>query len=78
MKKIFIGFIVIGLVLVLLSFVCASVEVSVKPISDSYIIELNEPASFDLVIKNLGSNDFFEIYSLVGVDITPKEKFNIL
>ncbi len=62
----------------LLSYVSAAVEVSVKPISDSYIIELNEPATFDLVIKNLGESDFFEIYSLVGIDMLPREKFNIL
>ncbi|VVB78848.1 Uncharacterised protein [uncultured archaeon] len=78
MEKRLIALIAIGIVLVSLSFVSAAVEVSVKPISDSYIIELNEPATFDLVIKNLGNNDYFEIYSLVGIDISPEEKINIL
>jgi len=47
-----------------------NLEVSSRPISNSYIIELGEPAVYELTIKNLGENDNFEIYSLVGLDIT--------
>ncbi|MFA5259202.1 MAG: hypothetical protein WC979_07300 [Candidatus Pacearchaeota archaeon] len=61
-----------------ISFVSAiSLDVSVKPISDSYIIDLNQPAEFNLVIKNNGLADTFEIYSLVGVDINPDTKYNL-
>ncbi len=55
-----------------------NLDVSVKPVSDSYIIDLNKPAVFDLIIKNLGDTDEFEIYSLVGVDISPETKFKIV
>ncbi len=80
MKKLHVfvmGIILLSLILFSLGFVSAALEVSIKPVSDSYIIELNEPATMDLIIKNLGGSDSFEVYSLVGIEITPKEKFNI-
>ncbi len=54
-----------------------NLEVTSKPISNTVLIDLNEPAVFDLTIKNLGEGDTFEIYSLVGIDITPKEPIRI-
>jgi len=61
-----------------ISFVSAiNLDVSVKPISDSYIIDLNQPADFNLVIKNNGPSDSFEIYSLVGVDMLPDTRYTI-
>ena len=47
-----------------------NLDVSSKKISDSYIIELDEPAVYELTIKNLEAIDKFNIYSLVGIDIT--------
>ncbi|MFA5856243.1 MAG: hypothetical protein WC867_02725 [Candidatus Pacearchaeota archaeon] len=46
-----------------------------KPISDSYIVNLNIPTSYELTIKNNGENDSFWIDSLIGVDITPEAEF---
>jgi len=63
----------ITLFIILLNTVVISainLEVSSKPISNSYIIDLDEPAVYELTIKNLGEKDNFEIYSLVGIDIT--------
>ncbi len=54
-----------------------NLDITSKPISNSFIIELNEPAIFDLTIRNLEKDESFEIYSLVGIDITPKEPFEI-
>lgn len=54
-----------------------NLDVSVKPISDTYIIDLNKPASFELIIKNLGDSDEFQIYSLVGIDLIPETSFKI-
>jgi len=69
--------------LVMLSFVflaggvfAIDLDVRVLPVSNSVITDLNEPAFFDLVINNNGDAGDFEIYSLVGVDISP-EKFYI-
>lgn len=73
--------IVLGILLsvLLLNLVHAiNLEVSVKPVSDSFIIDFNEPAVFDLVIKNLEDTDDFEIYSLVGVEILPKTTYRII
>ena len=39
------------------------------------ISELNNPAVFDFIIQNKNASDVFEIYSLVGVSISPREKF---
>lgn len=52
-------------------------DVSSKPIQNSAITDLNEPAVFELTIRNLGEKDDFEVYSLVGVDISPEEFFTI-
>jgi len=54
-----------------------NLDISSKPVSNSVILDLNEPAVFDLTIRNLGENDTFEIYSLVGIDILPNESFNL-
>ncbi len=71
-----------GLILVLaiifsLNLISAiNLDVSAKPIQSSAITDLNEPAVFELTIRNLGETDGFEIYSLVGIDISP-ETFSI-
>ncbi len=54
-----------------------NLDVEVNPILDVIITELNEPAVFDLTIKNLGESSNFEIYSLVGMDIFPEDSFFI-
>lgn len=60
------------------SFISAiNLEVSSKPIRSNYILELNEPAEYEITIKNLEEPDSFEIYSLIGVDIYPNNTFNI-
>ena len=47
-------------------------------IRDSVIIkELDNHAVFEFTITNLGERDSFELYSLVGVEITPSEAFTI-
>jgi len=60
--------------LLVLSFVQAiNLEINHEPLQNSFIVDLNEPATYNLTIKNLGSSDSFEIYSLVGVDIKPNK-----
>lgn len=54
-----------------------NLDVDVNPILDVIVTELDEPAIFDLTIKNLGESSNFEIYSLIGVDIFPEESFFI-
>lgn len=49
-----------------------NLEVSEKTIQNSVIVDLNEPAAFELTIRNFGETDNFSIYSIVGVDISPK------
>jgi len=49
-----------------------NLEISVKPIQNSAITDINEPAVFQLTIKNLEGNNNFEIYSLIGAEISPK------
>ena len=69
MKK----WIIITIFVILLNILVISsinLEVSAKPISNSYIIDLESPAIYELTIKNLEDDDDFEIYSLVGIDIS--------
>jgi hypothetical protein len=47
-------------------------DISERPISNAYITELKEPATYELKIQNLEESDSFQIYSLVGIDISPK------
>lgn len=56
----------------------ASVRIEKEMVSDVVITELNKPAIFSFSITNLGETDNFEIYSLVGVDISPRGMFQIL
>lgn len=60
-------------ILVSLSLISAiNLEIEKKTISNIAVTDLNEPAVFELTIKNLEDSDTFEIYSLVGIEITPK------
>lgn len=54
-----------------------NLDISSEPVQDTIILDLDEQAIFDLTIRNLGENDTFEIYSLIGIDITPKETIRI-
>jgi len=64
--------VIILAVLFLLPLILATnLEVASKPVQASFVADINEPAVFDLTIKNLDNPDTFSIYSLVGVDITP-------
>lgn len=60
-----------------ISLTSALVEITKEEISKVVISELDEPAVFNFEIKNLGPSDNFEIYSLVGVDMTPEGMFLI-
>ena len=60
------------------TFVSAAVRIEKEAVSDVVITELNKPAIFSFSITNLGETDNFEIYSLVGVDISPRGMFQIL
>jgi len=66
------------LIVLLISLTSAiNLDISVKPISNTAIIDLDKPAVFNLTIRNLNETDSFEIYSLVGVDITPETPIKI-
>lgn len=75
-KSFLMVFIVFSLLLTLVSAI--NLDVSSKEISNIAIRDLNEPAVFELTIRNLEETSSFEIYSLVGVDISPEEKFTII
>lgn len=54
-----------------------NLEIEKKAINDAVINELDKLAVFNLTIKNLGPSDEFEIYSLAGVEMSPKSAFQI-
>lgn len=54
-----------------------NLDISSKPVSNSVIIDLKKPATFDLLVRNLGPDDTFEFYSLTGIDIYPIDGIRI-
>jgi len=54
-----------------------NLDVDIIPISNIIITDLEEPGVFDLSITNNGESDSFELYSLIGVDLTPETSFYI-
>ena len=73
MKKIG-GVFVIACALLLSVYYVSAIDlvVSSSAIQNSYIIDIDEHALYELIITNNGEPGTFEIYSLVGVDISPK------
>tara|TARA_Y100000310_G_scaffold345669_1_gene468018 strand:- start:98 stop:1471 length:1374 start_codon:yes stop_codon:yes gene_type:complete len=68
----------IFVVLILSSLISAiNLDVNVNPISNAVITDIDEPAIFELSIINLEDTSTFEIYSLIGVDLLPKEPFTL-
>ncbi|MBU1136128.1 MAG: hypothetical protein KJ559_01310 [Nanoarchaeota archaeon] len=55
----------------------AELKIEKQALIDVVIPEINQPAVFNLKITNLGENDLFRAYSLVGVDIEPEDYFEI-
>ena len=76
MKKKALSLLVLTVLLSTISVLAINLEVQSEDISNSYLIETEDEAIFDITIKNLEDEDSFEIYSIVGVNIrhTP---FNI-
>ena len=78
LKKVFLFLLfVFPLVLLSLSIVPAELEIEKQAVVDVVIPEINKPAIYKLKIKNLGEDDSFQVYSLVGVEIKPNETFKI-
>ena len=70
----------LGVMILLVFFlpvVSGVLEISKEPVIDVIIPEINQKAVYDLKIKNLGVEDNFFIYSLVGVNMWPNESFHI-
>ena len=63
-------FLIILISLSIITISAINLEVKSEPISNSFLVELDEPAIFDLTIKNLEKKDTFKLYSLVGINIT--------
>ncbi len=75
-KKAFLGILIL-MILMQASAVSAKVLVEKNPIIDVIIPGTNLNASYQLKITNLGENDSFRLYSLVGVKIIPNNSFYI-
>ncbi len=73
-KRISIIFIIV-LAFILPAICAISLDINAKAISQLAIRDINEPAIFELTIKNNGEAENFEIYSLAGIDISPKTFF---
>src|SRR3989344_6149886 len=65
------------IVLSLFSVSAINIDVVKTPINDFVISDLNQPGVFLLNITNRGMDDYFSVYSLVGVKIEPSDSFFI-
>jgi hypothetical protein len=74
------GLLMMSLLVMILSVnsvLAIDISVSKTAISDVIISDFNQPAKFNLAITNNGADDYFTIYSLVGVRITPEDSIFI-
>lgn len=65
--------------LIMLSSFVIAADLDIKKVDRGSVIisELNNPAVFDFIINNRGKADNFEIYSLLGVSMSPKGSFDL-
>jgi hypothetical protein len=70
-KKIGVFLLVLCFLMLSISLISASLEITKSPVSVSAIPSINKPAIFTLNIKNLGTSDSFSAYSLASVNIYP-------
>ncbi len=70
---------ILSLILILTTLPLVSAELEIKKTSlvDTIVPEIGEPAVFEFRLTNLGETDNFRIYSLVGADFSPENKFTI-
>ncbi len=54
-----------------------NIEINAKPLADVVVPEFANPAVFELTITNNGPEKEIEIFSLAGVDISPREFFTL-
>jgi hypothetical protein len=54
-----------------------NLDIKKEVVNDVIIKEIDQPAKFEISIKNIGESDSFVIYSLVDVEISPKGSFRI-
>ena len=59
------------------SLVYGKLEIKKTPIIDTVVPETKKPAVYELELTNLGEEDTFQIYSLVGIDFYPSEKITL-
>jgi hypothetical protein len=72
MKKVILSsFIILLAILIIPSVIALELEVEKLSTNEVYIIGLNEPASFDLRITNLGSSEEVNLYTFFG-DFSPR------
>jgi len=76
-KRVFAVLSVLVLLVSLSSVLAIDLDIQKTPINDVVISELDEPAVFNFNITNNGVADYFTIYSLVGVKITPEDSIYI-
>lgn len=57
--------------------VSAKLEIEKRVLVDVIVPETKQKAAYELEIRNLGESDTFKIYSLVGVEMWPKQSFTI-
>ena len=63
---------ILFIALIALQFTAADFEVTKLSSDEVLILGIDQPATFELQMKNLGNSDSFEFYNLVGFSMFPK------
>jgi hypothetical protein len=70
--------IILGIFLLSILSAAININVNKREVSSLAIIDLKQPAVFEITLKNNGPSDFFDIYTLVGrVDLMPNQSFSL-
>ena len=67
----------LAILIVPLVFASPNLEIKKEVKNEVIISELRNSATFDFIIDNKGSEDNYEVYSLVGFSMTPKGTFTL-
>jgi hypothetical protein len=74
-RKILSIFCIFAVFLLSFNLVLASLDIQKEPVNDVLVPEFKNPAVFKFTFKNLGVQDNFTVYNLIGLDIKPASSF---
>ena len=76
-KKLLLMICILASLFLLNNIIAINLDIKTETVNNDYVNELDKPAIFNISIKNLEGDNAFTIYSITGIEITPKGPFII-